>query len=427
MSSIFTDITNINQLSSHGIRVSDLYFVDNFISDLYFIAGESSESYSWYDILNSSNEFKTTSPEWESSKIQYSDISSKILDDIRTSARTLEGYWAFGNKKTNILLQDTKSIDTTDPKNPTLSALSNLSDSKSTLNVKYFEDKILQEIYNLSSYIYDDPHLPSNVGDVIFSTSLSDVKSVSNIYEGTWEQITGSKFIIGHGTIKENTMTKFGDIPEAMYSITANTETTLSAITFSSGLLIRNKNQVKLLNNFKLDDNYLIKHNHKFSAIAEDFKIKWIRGWGGIDHADRDAAGDVAGTVDIFAYEFPTGCNRYDKSKSRTSSDKFDMIVGTDAVTDEVAKGEDEDSEEIIKDNTNMLTGVPASINHKGSLEIDMNRYMDPKHGGAGTDLKTTKDVYTIDGEKVVHAGSTPPTHYNYPPFMTVYMYHRVS
>lgn len=412
MNSIFTDIKNIGLLTEQGIRISDLFFADTILSDLYFITGSNIESFNWYDAAANA---VTASPEYDSTKTTYTNLSVKIFDSIRTSNLTLNGSWRFGNNKNNILLQSTKTLDMT-------AVLSDLAESESTLNVEYFKNKILQEIYNLSSYIYDRPHLPSNVGDVIFSTSLTSTAQVQGIYAGRWARIEGDRFIIGHGPVNENTMTKYGEISEGMYNITTQANSSISEINFSPGLTINGKSKVALLNNFKLSDNYLVEHTHKFSADDDSFEIQWIRGWGGIPHELRDEdVANTTGTVDIHGYSMPKQCYR---EHSFTWNHADGKVAGYETARNMAVGGH---SKDIIEDGEYaQLKGIPVSIQHKGTHTLTMTNYVknaDPTN----RQLKTTTDVYTIEGKKAVHARSTPPTHYNYPPFMTVYMYHRIS
>lgn len=412
MSSIFTDIKNSSTLTTQGIKVSELFSVNSLSHDLYFIIGTSINSYSWY---NAATNLSVTSPEYESTKITYNDLSSTAFTAIRKSDLALNGSWKFGNNKINRLLQSTSSIDT----------MRAWPENKSTVNVEFFEKNILKKIEELSSYIYEDPHLPSNVGDVIFSMTLSTQAAVENIYEGTWEQITGSKFIMGEGTVLENTMLKYGDIPTGMYAISSSDiNASISKITFTTGFIVNGKISVALANDFKLNDNYLVEHTHRFSAAEDQFKIKWIRGWGGIPHAYReDAVANANGTVDIFAHAFPTGCIKegdfhWYKWPEKGFGETRNMAVG----------GSTRNISADVKTDANLLTGIASSIQHKGDRTLTMASYISCATNGKSTKyLPTTSDIYNTNGAKVVTKDSTPPTHYNYPPFMTVYMWRRKS
>lgn len=406
MSSIFTDIKNSSTLTTQGIKVSELFSVNSLSHDLYFIIGTSINSYSWYNAATNSS---VTSPEYESTKITYDDLSSTAFTAIRQSDLSLNGSWKFGNNKINRLLQATSSIDTT----------LSWPENKSTVNVEFFEKNILKKIEELSSYIYEDPHLPSNVGDVIFSMTLSTRTAVKNIYEGEWEQITGSKFIMGEGTVLENTMLKYGDIPTGMYAISSSyINASISEIKFTGGFTVNGKGSVALANDFKLNDNYLVEHTHRFSAAEDQFKIKWIRGWGGIPHGYRDdAIANENGTIDIFAHSFPGGCIRNADFYYYRGGD-VDMAVG----------GHTRNISENAETDANTLTGIASSIQHKGDKDLTMASYIScATNGKSDKYLPTTSDIYTINGAKVVTKDSTPPVHYNYPPFMTVYMWRRTS
>lgn len=407
MSSMFTDIKNSPILSTQGIKVSELFSVNSLSHDLYFIIGTSINSYSWY---NAATNLSVTSPSFESTKITYDDLSSTAFTAIRQSDLSLNGCWKFGNNKNNRLLQATSSIDTTRawPEN------------KSTVNVEFFEKNILKKIEELSSYIYNDPHLPSNVGDVIFSMTLSTKTAVENIYEGEWEQITGSKFIMGEGTVLENTMLKYGDIPTGMYAISSSDiNDSISEIKFTNGFTVNGKGSVALANDFKLNDNYLVEHTHRFSAAEDQFKIKWIRGWGGIPHEYRgDAIANENGTVDIFAHSFPGGCIRNADFDYYDTGGDVDMAVG----------GHTRNISENAETDANTLTGIASSIQHKGDKDLTMADYIKNASGGTSTEfLPTTSDIYNMNGDKIVTKDSKPPVHYNYPPFMTVYMWRRKS
>ena len=197
-----------------------------------------------------------------SKNVTYKKFLDTTQEQIRkTPTANIVGKWTFGNKKdqntgdiTNLLLLDTNAIRH--------AAASN--DLCCLVNLEYFKESSLKAIYDLSNYIYKDPHVPSHVGEIVYSYNLATADDMKRIYGDftVWERI-GDKYILGYGNPEENTIEKYGVIKNRAFD------------NVPSGEMF-----VELNSN-----NGFPAHTHPFKAEPAHFKFRWRFGTGMDEHA----------------------------------------------------------------------------------------------------------------------------------------------
>lgn len=110
------------------------------------------------------------------------------------------------------------------------------------VNVDFFKNNVVQQIYDLSSEIFEENHLPSTRGEIITSYTLSTLAKVKSIYgsDTNWTLIS-EKSIIGCGTVETtNSTSQFGQIVQS-YEITKESNNNSQIIgENSTRLLIKN-------------------------------------------------------------------------------------------------------------------------------------------------------------------------------------------
>ena len=107
----------------------------------------------------------------------------------------------------------------------------NITDGKSVINKEYADREFFNKLMILSSEIYERTHIPSYVGEVIYSTSLNNLQKVQRYYgENTmWETIPG-RFVMANGNPSYNSLTtgekevslKVSDIPPHSHTVVAD-------------------------------------------------------------------------------------------------------------------------------------------------------------------------------------------------------------
>lgn len=148
--------------------------------------------------------------QFASKNITYKNFLDTTQEQIRkTPTANVIGKWTFGNKYIddapfdNKLLQGTQAI---------INAWNNNNDN-CAVNIEFFKDYAIKSIYDLSNYIYNDPHIPSFIGQVVYSYTLATEQSMKRIYgdHTAWQSIS-DRFILGTGKNLENTTIKYGEL-----------------------------------------------------------------------------------------------------------------------------------------------------------------------------------------------------------------------
>lgn len=159
-----------------------------------------------FSTLNNSNPLYNYSTNLISYEKIYEKIRSKIISYNDTIP--INSNWIF-NKLSSSIHINTDSIKREIANNNKTVAI----------NVDYFHTNIVQSIYDLSTDIYKINYLPSTIGDIITSSTLSTLELVKQIYGANtnWTQIYG-KSIIGYcsaaADAEMNTTHKYGEISE---------------------------------------------------------------------------------------------------------------------------------------------------------------------------------------------------------------------
>ena len=151
---------------------------------------------------------------FRSYKITGNDLYNQYKEHIQRSDFNLSGDWLF---KSPIEINNQNSID-------------NIS---SAVNIEYCNEVLIPLLTKLSSMLFNDDNsklsIPSYVGQIIVSNTLSSEDMVKSIYGGdSWQKIQG-RFLLGVGANEANTLNLYGtcqagslDIARAMKTGGAN-------------------------------------------------------------------------------------------------------------------------------------------------------------------------------------------------------------
>lgn len=190
--------------------------------------------------------------------IAYGNLYENIKKDIisYSSDINFSKPWLFNKLSSKIHIK-------TDIIKQTINNNDNNKGKHTAINVDYFNNNIVQQIYNLSNEIYTNNYLPSTPGDIITSSTLSTEALVQSVYgtETKWTQIQG-RSIIGIGRADSNTTTEYGEC-EAGYTI-------------SKG---NNDNRLGGEASVRLSINNLSTHQHTVKLDADKPKIAVRMSW----------------------------------------------------------------------------------------------------------------------------------------------------
>lgn len=180
------------------------------------------------------------------SNIQSQFFDSQLQSWMLEDDLLLSGKWEFGKSSSSSLEIKTRSI---------LDAIDSGLDDV-VINNEFFEKHILGAIDQFRSYIFEQQHVPSVVGDVIFSMVLDTESKVIDHYGGTrWNRIDGNKMVVGIGSCSENTITKFGEL--------------------SAGEFTVNPSEMIGSNSISLDQSEIPSHTHKFIGKPTNVSFNW--------------------------------------------------------------------------------------------------------------------------------------------------------
>lgn len=187
--------------------------------------------------------------------VEYSVISSLMLENLRHIPEiTIQKPYYFNNK--NILGIKTANIyaalGLTNPVNNV------------AINIEFLRKKIIQQIYDLSTYIFDknNPHVPSHSGQIITTKVHSTAQAMANTFGGLsseWNKVS-AKFIIGVGSNEENTaVEKYGKMKSNAINISLEETGGSTSI--------------------KLRENQIPSHTHRFRSTPARFTLTWYMSW----------------------------------------------------------------------------------------------------------------------------------------------------
>lgn len=165
-------------------------------------------------------------------------MSNKLFNDNLT----IKGKWEYAINKDSGLCIDYNSV-----KN---------GPADTVINRKYLENDLLREIDDLSDYIFNQDHVPSIVGDVIFSLRLNTEAKVKEVYGGSkWRRLNDNDIVIGIGKCQANNMTKFGTLEAGAMNISLNDTGGEESVRLNTG--------------------NVASHIHRFTANSTNFNFKW--------------------------------------------------------------------------------------------------------------------------------------------------------
>lgn len=204
-------------------------------------------------------------------------FDGQITDWVLNGDLDITGKWEFAVKNSSGLSIETSCITNA-------VSCQNLS---VVVNSNYLNNVYLREIENFRNYIYRAPHVPSLVGDVIFSTTLTTSVDVARIYGGTkWNLIGNGTMILGDGPCEANNMTKYGNCSSGEVNFTEK-----STRDYLSGA-----------NKVELKPENIPNHNHKFIGGSASGHFGWSYGGSSQQPASTDAVNQKGKNARISGY-----------------------------------------------------------------------------------------------------------------------------
>ena len=193
------------------------------------------------DVFTFARNIKNLSTNYNIPK-QYFD--RQLIDWMLSDDLNISGTWEYSLKKSSKLCIETSSLNggTWDDR---------------IINKEWFEANVLQAITDLSHYIYVQQHVPSIIGQIVYSMVLSTEQMVKDRYGGEeWERLSNNNIIIGYGKSQANNITKYGNLMDGEMNIAPGE--------FSGG-----ENKVLL------SSENIPRHTHKFVGKTTNFKFHW--------------------------------------------------------------------------------------------------------------------------------------------------------
>lgn len=172
------NIEDLSDLTAYSVSISKMDEIKTCQSDSVFVASRS-----------------IGVDQYSSIKFDFDTLSTQIVcNTLSSSLQFINSNWFFAKDVKMPISEIQKHI------------LSN-SNSKVAINVETMNLCCIQHIYDLSNEIYQKQHMPSHVGQIIFSDNLSSEDAVKKIYgENTkWKRYV-NRFIMGTGIREPNTI-----------------------------------------------------------------------------------------------------------------------------------------------------------------------------------------------------------------------------
>lgn len=127
---------------------------------------------------------------YSSKKIMFSNISDQLTDHLKKSDKiNVFGQWSFDK--------------------PIIIKTENIKDKDSLINQDYLSASFNPVIESLRKELYEKEHIPSHVGEIIFSKTLKTIEKVRKVYGQytSWEPICGRFIYAANGIINPNQTT----------------------------------------------------------------------------------------------------------------------------------------------------------------------------------------------------------------------------
>lgn len=235
--------------------------------------------------LNSATKFTVDHTEnsnvYKTCNVDYSCISSTNVEHVRTAPKVdVVSHWTLSSRNNGtarvnlatILKEDKKFSKAWHESNyGTTGNFPDLSCGQAPVTYEYYIKGLLQKVYDLSAEIYNkyEFHLPSYVGMIVCSGTLTDINAVKKIYgkNTNWKQISFS-FMCGQtttGNTEANSYFKYGHMEP--YEFSAREYGLATAEYYS------NNSQGEEFT--KLTEKNLINHTHLLSAMFQKFNLQW--------------------------------------------------------------------------------------------------------------------------------------------------------